>query len=147
MEIPRYQRHLGVCVMYSQEFLDRRRRVSLSMGEVLHLVSLIPVQTVFSKELRERLEKIVEENDASICAIKDAYRGAVSVKDGELEMGEDAEVSIGDDPGAYVMVWTWVYATDAGVCTKCSQINADDGDGYDGLCGNCADAEEDEDQD
>lgn len=29
-------------------------------------------------------------------------------REGELEFDEDAAVSLGDDPGAYVMCWRWV---------------------------------------
>lgn len=31
------------------------------------------------------------------------------VRDGECEIDDDAVVSPGDDPGAYVMAWVWVY--------------------------------------
>ena len=37
-----------------------------------------------------------------------AYRDAVHLRDGELELDEGAIVSKGDDPGAYVMTWIWV---------------------------------------
>lgn len=30
-------------------------------------------------------------------------------KDGEIEVDDGAKVSRGDDPGAYVQAWVWVY--------------------------------------
>ncbi len=36
-------------------------------------------------------------------------------KDGELEFDDFAVVSMGDDPGAYVMGWAWVYNAEAGL--------------------------------
>lgn len=36
-------------------------------------------------------------------------------KDGEVEIDDDADISKGEDPGAYVQAWVWVYAEDAGV--------------------------------
>lgn len=36
-------------------------------------------------------------------------------RDGEIEIDEEAEVSLGDDPGAYVQAWVWVSREDAGI--------------------------------
>lgn len=36
-------------------------------------------------------------------------------KDGEIEVDDDASVSVSDDGGAYVMAWLWVYNHDAGI--------------------------------
>ena len=33
-------------------------------------------------------------------------------RDGEVEIDDDAVVSYGSDPGAYVQAWVWVYRTD-----------------------------------
>lgn len=33
-------------------------------------------------------------------------------RDGELEFDDDAKVSKGDDPGAYVQCWRWIYFAD-----------------------------------
>ena len=44
-------------------------------------------------------------------AIDAAYRTAAKKqweRDGELEIDDNAVVSIGDDPGAYVAAWVWV---------------------------------------
>ena len=49
-----------------------------------------------------------------------AYRATADERyghDGELEFDDDAVVSLGDDPGAYVMCWRWVDADDAKVET------------------------------
>lgn len=43
------------------------------------------------------------------------YRDAAKVRDGELEVDEDAVVSVSDDDGAYVMSWQWVSDEDAGI--------------------------------
>lgn len=32
--------------------------------------------------------------------------------EGEIEIDDDAKVSRGDDPGAYVQAWVWVYDSD-----------------------------------
>ena len=34
-------------------------------------------------------------------------------RDGEIEIDLDAKVSRGDDPGAYVQAWVWVYFPDS----------------------------------
>jgi hypothetical protein len=44
------------------------------------------------------------------------YIGAAREKygrDGEIEIDHNAVVSRGDDPGAYVQAWVWVYDKDA----------------------------------
>ena len=66
-----------------------------------------------------------------------AYRNAVEVSD-ELEMHEDAPVSLGDS-GAFVQTWTWVSNIEAGICITCGDTNADNGEGFDGECGSCSD--------
>ena len=41
-----------------------------------------------------------------------AYREAAEAQygsDGEIEIDSGAVVSLGDDPGAYVQAWVWVY--------------------------------------
>lgn len=43
------------------------------------------------------------------------YREAARARwhrDGEIEIDDNAKVSLGDDPGAYVQAWVWV--VDAG---------------------------------
>src|SRR5688572_11282438 len=36
-------------------------------------------------------------------------------RDGEIEIDDDAIVSRGEDPGAYVQAWVWVSYKDAGI--------------------------------
>lgn len=48
-------------------------------------------------------------------AIKAAYVAAAAElhgRDGECEVDANARVSMGDDPGAYVQAWVWVYDRD-----------------------------------
>lgn len=60
----------------------------------------------------------------------------------ELEIDDNPTVSTGADNGAWVAAWVWVADIDAGICSECGEVNADNGEGYDGLCGNCADKAE-----
>jgi hypothetical protein len=128
----------------NDDILKRSRRVSLTVAEITFLEQLLSKE-VFDPDsmgtsLFGRFQGIIaEENDTDLQRIKAAYRDAVYTKDGEVESDCDAEVSIGDSPGAYVQVWQWVDATDAGVCVECGLPGADNGEGYDGLCGTCAD--------
>jgi len=59
--------------------------------------------------------------------------------DGDLEIAENSLVSMGEDDGAYVLAWKWVTDEEAGVCSRCGDVNANNGEGYDGVCGSCAD--------
>jgi hypothetical protein len=43
-----------------------------------------------------------------------SYRDAISTHD-ELEVDDDAMVSVGDDPGAWVHAWIWVSNEEAGI--------------------------------
>ena len=81
----------------------------------------------------------------------EAYSNAVETSD-ELETDDHPIVSIGDDPGAFVLTWTWVTDDDAEVCSECRAIPGSPeygtvGDGFDGLCPSCADKAETEDND
>jgi len=52
-----------------------------------------------------------------------AYRDAVAVSEGELEVDDDAVVSLSDDEGAYVQTWTWISDIEAGlvkICPDCA---------------------------
>lgn len=51
----------------------------------------------------------------------EVYRSAADEKfarDGEIEFDDDAVVSLGDDPGAYVQGWIWVDNETAGIQTE-----------------------------
>ena len=50
------------------------------------------------------------EEDAYFAAACDQHSS-----DGDLEFDDDAVVSMGEDPGAYVMGWKWVTCEEAGL--------------------------------
>jgi hypothetical protein len=76
-----------------------------------------------------------------------AYRAAAQAQaDDELEVDEDAIVSVGSDPGAFVQAWIWISNEEAGIkdddedtCRTCGEEYPEGGDGFDGECPNCAD--------
>lgn len=96
----------------------RQQRVSLSMREILFIQGALALgaQGTFTDDLQTKLCKVLamasHEPLQKLCA---AYKNAVPVKDGELELDLDAEVSLSEDGGAYVQVWLWVSAEDAGL--------------------------------
>lgn len=121
--------------------------INLDLEELALLVAaLSPLAVQPAEKLRARLQEKIDlclnHNRMDIDA---AYIAAAQVQhgdDGVCEIDDNALVSIGDDPGAYVMAWVWVDAADAGICVRCGTTNADNGEGYDGLCGICADKAE-----
>jgi len=89
--------------------------------------------------------------------IAEAYRAAAKEmgRDGELEVDDNAVVSFGSDPGAYVAAWIWVPNEAVGIkrCDSCerTELNPPDEAGwvetcdFDTLCPECAEeAKEDE---
>ena len=56
----------------------------------------------------------------------EAYRAAVCRTD-ELEVDDDAIVSMGTDPGAFVAAWVWVTNEEAGICDECGEVETDCG--------------------
>ncbi|MGQ0565622.1 MAG: hypothetical protein ACT4OK_11195 [Gemmobacter sp.] len=121
--------------------------VQLTTEDLALLVAALSTLTVApAKELCHRLQEKIDlslnqrsqEIDAAYVAAAQAQHG----DDGFCEIDDGALVSIGDDPGAYVMAWVWVDAADAGICVQCGATDADNGEGYDGLCGTCADRAE-----
>jgi hypothetical protein len=66
-----------------------------------------------SPELLSQVETDIDREEA-------AYRAAairLHHRDGEIEINDNADVSLGDDPGAYVQAWVWVSAEAAGIDT------------------------------
>ena len=62
--------------------------------------------------LVERIEHYLElEVDPVTAVFRKAAKECGS--DGDLEFDDDAVVSVGSDPGAYVMGWKWIYNSDA----------------------------------
>jgi len=48
-----------------------------------------------------------------------AYRAHVpDLREGDLEVDDNAVVSMGEDDGAYVMCWKWVSNEDAGIAAS-----------------------------
>lgn len=84
------------------------------------------------KKIEARLDELL---NPEIQTRWKAYRGAVVTKEGTIECDEGALVSEGDDPGAYVMTWTWVTVEAAGLCEGCH--NPLDENGEDGFCPAC----------
>lgn len=97
------------------------RRVNLNVAELRTISAALEALIEYDPSspataLKARLDEVVaEESDPAWRFMRDAYRDAVERKDGEIEIDDDAEVSMGDDSGAYVMVWTWVNDEDAGI--------------------------------
>ena len=112
-------------------------------ADALDLLDKVEGASALAARLRVRLAELADEG---VQARWDAYRAGVDADD-ELEVDDDALVSEGDDNGAFVLTWTWVTKTAAGICEECGATNADNGEGYDGLCGDCADKAEPADED
>lgn len=68
----------------------------------------------------------------------DIYRQKAREKygsEGEIEIDDNAVISRGDDKGAYVQAWVWVYADADEECAECEGPLAE---GDDELCAACA---------
>lgn len=122
------------------------RRVPLSLEEIEFLAKAVSEAStdISHHQLADRLTRIATESrDPDYQRLVAAYRaGVTELEDGALEMDSDAEVNMGEDPGAYVMVWTWVSSEDAGLCRTCACAYDGCGDGWDGECPDCADKTE-----
>lgn len=83
------------------------------VGILEHGVYFRPANLEEANKLRAWLDKhFPVEDDTEDKALKEAYRQAASARyerDGYLEIDHDAKVSLGDDPGAYVQAWVWIY--------------------------------------
>lgn len=80
---------------------------NLTKGDVeLIKIALKDKGKPFDRIIKELDDTVVEQEGPEATA----YREAASElsKDGELEIDDGAIVSMGDDPGAYVMAWLWV---------------------------------------
>lgn len=56
--------------------------------------------------------------------VDEAYRSGVETHEGELEVDDDAKVSISPDGGAYVQAWVWVTDDEVGImrCAQCKRM-------------------------
>lgn len=94
---------------------DRARRPSFTIAELASLLVELGPEPANTDPLYLKIKKILEEELNPVHrGMVDAYRGAIEPQDGQCGLDNDAEISFGVDPGAYVMVWTWVPAEDAG---------------------------------
>ncbi len=91
------------------------RRVSMTVQQISDVLGCISAALQLDPEntsLKDLQIKFTQQRDEikdpRYCELALAFRAAVPTSDGDLEIDEDAEVSFGDDPGAYVMVWKWV---------------------------------------
>lgn len=68
----------------------------------------------------------------------DIYRAKAREKygrEGEIEIDDNAVISRGDDKGAYVQAWVWVYEDADDACAECEgTLTGDDPE----LCASCA---------
>jgi hypothetical protein len=80
----------------------------------------------------------------------DPYRAAAQEDaDDELEVDDDAAVSPGEDPGAWVQAWIWITDEEAGrfTCEECSGVFTLDRRhcSIEGICDECAQKDDEED--
>lgn len=104
----------------------------------LQFMKVQPAKALGAK-LQEKIDLNLNQYSKNVDAAYIAAAQAQHGDEGICEIDDNAIVSIGDDPGAYVMAWVWVDAVDAGICFRCGAPDADNGEGYDGMCGSCAD--------
>jgi hypothetical protein len=136
---------MGIRLMWIH-FDDKELEIleqALSRKVSFHLVSSHIEETKAAQALLDKIReaKVVDPVDA-------LYRAAVKTSD-DLEVDDDAIVSTGADPGAWVHAWVWVSNEDAGVTFVCESCDAewtlDERDPDSGCCKACARAEEAED--
>jgi hypothetical protein len=74
------------------------------------------IRALEERDTSESLELIEEiKTKRKITALERRYMAYVEGEDGVLECDDDAIVSEGDDPGAYVQTWCWVPNSRAGI--------------------------------
>ena len=72
------------------------------------------------EDLQKSLARAVRDADAD-GALNEQYRAAAKARwerEGEIEIDDEAAVSIGDDGGAYIQAWVWVRDSDHGITRK-----------------------------
>lgn len=75
-------------------------------------IDLTQVEARGMDYIRERIAHYTDLEDENA----QKYRDAATVTDGEIEVDEDAVVSVSEeDGGAYVMSWQWVSDEEAGL--------------------------------
>lgn len=81
----------------------------------LSLLTIEPAKTLSAK-LQEKIDLSLNQFSKDVDAAYIAAAKGRHGDDGVCEIDDNAIVSIGDDPGAYVMAWVWVDQDDAGIC-------------------------------
>ena len=68
-------------------------------------------QSLAAENLRAHLLKMIKSDSGKLA---ERYRDAAAryARDGEIEIDPGAPVSFGDDHGAYVQAWLWIYKGD-----------------------------------
>ena len=94
--------------------MNNRNCIRLAASDWALLLTLLKREgkaetNALAKEIKEKRKITLTER---------AYIGAAGGEDGELECDDDALVSTGEDPGAYVQVWQWVDNEAAGVFSE-----------------------------
>lgn len=97
--------------------VDSARRPSLTLLEITTLYGLmLKDDRLKDSDLAGKFAKLIQEElNPARRELVAAYHAAANTEDGVIEIDPDAEISEGTDPGAYVMVWQWVSARDAGI--------------------------------
>ena len=88
--------------------------VQLTDEEMQTIAAIIPlcgdsaIASVIANKMDAKLHPATPEVDADyLAAARERYG-----RDGELEFDDEAVVSHGSDPGAYVMAWRWISEND-----------------------------------
>jgi hypothetical protein len=80
--------------------------IQLERNQVDQLGAL--ADKVGMRDVSKRLRDAIDVYDSNTT---DEYRSRAKetiAKEGDLEVDDDASVSVGDDDGAYVMAWQWI---------------------------------------
>jgi len=88
-------------------WISMPRREMLKLKRVLERTSFTPARNIgVIQKLRDTLDEALQDDKNPV--LRAYRRRAEEQKEGELEIDDDAVVSPGDSPGAYVMAWIWV---------------------------------------
>jgi hypothetical protein len=88
-------------------------RVVITEEEVATIAFLLKHTALPSKEASQMVKRLVKAAKSTNLT-EDYVTVAKKMhhNDGTLEIDEGAAVSMGNDPGAYVQAWVWVYLSD-----------------------------------
>lgn len=102
--------------------------INLEREELALLVaSLSPLTIEPARVLSDRLQAKIEESlDQTMQQLFQKYRDGADqnyAEEGKIEVDDNALVSIGDEDGAYVMVWHWVSAAAADIADSEDEVD------------------------